>query len=481
MKFEKQMKKHIDQVFEENVPNPYPTPTKQSRFPSWLKFVVPAGAVLAAASVATAIIVPNVVGNALGPISSGNGSSSSEYKESLPFSGTDCTEMTNFVFAPKNDRMIPTFDSKIVDRTGLKSLQKLTPYFKDSKNEDFVLSPATHLLCASALAAVSDGMDLDAFGLVDPEEDTIHLLEQWNCSYSTTDRSGTLYEWTRFDSAVLHQQVGGSFAFDPAKCQAVADKYIATSAANHSNYVKQAENYFKQAIGLDIPVPVVPMNGDGVLTYAALKMKDLAIGTYKTEKRDFYGKKGTIQVDYASIGSIDAGKSLRFFDGDNYVAFAFNNCAADMLIVLPDEGVPLEAVSLEEAYSEITKRSPGYRNIYCYVPYFHVGTYSVDITPSFTDYMNGKEVLWSKLLANPDVFKRFMTSFFVMQSSDFEFCEKGIFGESITVAGGSSAAMPPRNPLLIDVNRPFYAICLQDNFPLFINKVNNPAESTSIK
>ena len=365
MKFEKQMKKHIDQVFEENVPNPYPTPIKQSRFPSWFKFAVPAGAVLAAASVATAIIVPNAIGNALGPIGSGNGSSSNDPARSeapstsVPFSGTDCTEMTNFVIAPKNDRSVPPLDTKIVSRTGLKSLEKLIPFFQDPSNENFVLSPASHLLCASSLMAVSDGFDLDAFGLVDAGDDTKTFLEQWNCSYGQTNRTtGEYVESVRFDSAVLHQQVGGRFAFDPAKCKAVEDNYIATSAAKHSNYVQQAQNYFEQAIGLEIAVPQVPMNGDGVLTYAALRMKDLAMGTYTTEKRSFHTKNGTIQVDYGLFGKANAGVSVRYFDGDNYFAFAFRNSTTEMMIVLPDEGVPLEAVSLGEAYSEITKRSP---------------------------------------------------------------------------------------------------------------------------
>ena len=488
MKFEKQMKKHIDQVFEENVPNPYPTPIKQSRFPSWFKFAVPAGAVLAAASVATAIIVPNAIGNALGPIGSGNGSSSTDPARSeapstsVPFSGTDCTEMTNFVIAPKNDRMIPTFDYKIVNRTGLKSLEKLIPYFKDPKNENFVLSPASHLLCASSLIAVSDGFDLDAFGLVDAGEDTKALLEQWNCSYSTTDQNnGTVYEWTRFDSAVLHQQVGGTFAFDPAKCQTIADNYIATSAAKHSNYVQQAQNYFEQAIGLEIPVPQVPMNGDGVVTYAALKMKDLAMGTYKTEKRSFHAKNGTIQVDYGCFGKENAGVSVRYFDGDNYIAFAFRNSATYMMIVLPDEGVALESVPLEEAYSQVATNGSRSVPAYGYVPFFHLGSGSIDLTPSFTNHMTGNELLWSKLLASGGVQANQLGGFHVLQSSDFEFCDKGIFGETVTAAGGGSGAITPTNPMLIDVNRPFYAICLEDNFPLFVNKVNNPAESTSIK
>ena len=487
MKFEKQMKKHIDQVFEENVPNPYPTQTKEKRFPSWFKFVIPTGAVLAAASVATAIIVPNAMANALGPIGSGNGSSSESYSgsepasTSIPFTGTDCVEMKNFVFAPKNDRMIPTLDNGLVKRTGLKSLEKLIPFFQDTRNENFVLSPASHLLCASSLMAVSSGFDLDAFGLVDAGDDTKALLEQWNCSYSTTNqRTGDVYEWTRFDSAVLHQQVGGTFAFDPAKCQAISDKYIATSAANHANYVEQATKYFEQAINLSIPIPTVPMYGDGVLTYAALKMKDLAMSSYRTEKRNFHTKNGITEVDFAAFGKADAGAGIRYFDGENYIAFTYRNDATELMIVLPDEGVSLESVPLNEAYTEIVNLRGTNKSAYGYIPYFHLGSGSIDLTPSFTNFMNGNELLWSGLLANGGLTANLL-DFYVLQSSDFEFCDKGIFGETVTVAGGSSGAMPSNAKLFIDVNRPFYALCLQDNFPLFVNKVNDPGLSTSIK
>lgn len=471
MNFEKRMKKHGMENLNSIVPNPYPVAEPQRSFPFWAKILVPAGAAVLAASIATAIIVPNAIGNVLGPIGSGNGSS---VDVSVPFSGTDATEMTNFVIAPKNDRMIPTFDSKIVSRTGLKSLEKMTPYFQNPENKNFVLSPASHLLCASSLLAVSDGFNLDAFGIEDAGEDTKALLEQWNCSYSTTNTStGETYEWGRYDSAVLHQQIGGTFAFDPAKCKMVEDQYIATSVANHSNYVDQATQYFKQAVNLNVPIPKIKLNGDGVITYAALKMKDLVSRPFQTQKRAFHAEGGDVEIDYGLFGSSNNGVYVRYFEGSNYVAFALKIYITHLMIVMPNEGVPLEAVSLEEAYSEITKRGASERAAYGFIPYFHLSSESFDLSDSFLNYMSGNELMWSKLLKSGGVFSKDL-SFYVLQSSDFEFCDKGVFGESVT-AGGGSAAMPPRNPILIDVNRPFYAISLQDNFPLFVNKVNDPS------
>gem|GEM_PF-6268258 len=45
----------------------------------------------------------------------------------------------------------------------------------------------------------------------------------------------------------------------------------------------------------------------------------------------------------------------------------------------------------------------------------------------------------------------------------------------MTVAGSGSALIDTRIPNEINVDRPFYAVCLKDGFPLFVNKVNNPS------
>ncbi len=221
------------------------------------------------------------------------------------------------------------------------------------------------------------------------------------------------------------------------------------------------------------------MYGDGILTYAALKMKDLAMSSYATEKRNFHTKNGITEVDFAAFGKADAGARIRYFDGENYIAFTYRNNATELMIVLPDEGVSLESVPLNEAYTEIVKIKNTNKSAYGYIPYFHLGSGSIDLTPSFTNFMNGNELLWSGLLANGGLTANIL-DFYVLQSSDFEFCDKGIFGETVIATGGSSA-MPPSAKLFIDVNRPFYALCLQDNFPLFVNKVNDPGLSTSIK
>lgn len=449
MKFEKQMKKHIDEVFEENVPNPYPK--KKSTFPRWLKIAMPIGAGVLATSIALAIIVPNVTLNTPNSIT--------------PFTVSP-------VAAPKHKGMV-SLDKDWIKRTSPKSLMALDSYFADSDNKNFVLSPASFLLAVSGLIAVSDGFDLDAYGLVDAKADTKALLESMNWYW---ENDGT--RLIDFKSGILHQQVGNKFPFDENKAKAVEESYIATSRATADNYVQQAQQYFKKSVGLTIPVPKVELpDGQGVVTYGALKFMDLSV--FETKKNDFYIGDKKVSIDTATLGSINwPMQHLTYFENEQYQTFAFWINGTSLQIILPREGVSLESISVSEAYTNFISSKTS-RNIYGYVPYFHLNTDSFDITPSISKKFTGQEKLYTNLLVNENALRTDDAGFYIkaLQTSDFEFCEKGVFGETITAIGAGSSSMPDtKDPLLIEVNRPFYAISLLDDFPLFVNKVNNPTK-----
>ena len=150
-----------------------------------------------------------------------------------------------FAAAPKANA-IQSVDATVVSRTATKTLQNLDAYFAKENNKNYVLSPASYLLAASAVAAVSDGFDLSAFGLVDASKDTKALLESWNFLYTYK----TQYEeaFCEFDSGVLHQQVGETYRFDEEKRKAIADDYIATSVASLKDHHAQATDYFHNQV-----------------------------------------------------------------------------------------------------------------------------------------------------------------------------------------------------------------------------------------
>lgn len=89
-----------------------------------------------------------------------------------------------------------------------------------------------------------------------------------------------------------------------------------------------------------------------------------------------------------------------------------------------------------------------------------------------TKKLSGEEAFYSKLLKDDVVNDLEVVS--VMQSSDFKFDKYGVSGESITQTVIGAAGPMDGTPIELNVNRPFYAISLKDNFPLFVSKVVNP-------
>ena len=444
MNFEKRMKKRIEERMEEAVPGPKPI---KRPFPTWAKIALPSGAFVLAASIALAAILPNL--NLL--------------------TGTSPKQ---FFATPEKATSVKRVEVDLVSRSASKTLQTLDPYFANANHTDYVLSPASYLLAVSSLAAVSDGFDLGAFGLLDAGKDCRNLLESWNCRYQREDPEHPAY--CQFDCGVLHQQVGPTYRFDAKKQEKIAEDYIATAVASLKDYHSQATDYFQHSVGLSIPIPDPKLTSDGVISYGAIRMKDYVPGGFLSAKKDFHLGQTIIQVPSRIFGSVYYPEYLPYYDGENYQAFSMKIDATDLLIVLPDEGVSLETISVSSAYAEFmehkqTRASEGY------VPYFHLSTLGEDLTGALANKLTGKEVFYSKLLSDGVLNDLVLSS--VLQASDFEFNRYGVAGESITVVATVGASAPVEHEVIeLNVDRPFYAISYRDAFPLFVNKVNDPTK-----
>ena len=488
MKFEEKLKKRLIKQLDKDVPNPY-AKKRFSLWPLWAKIALPVGSLVLTGSVVAAIIVPNINKNNLNtavlqnPIEEPNDKSTNDSEKNVPENGGDTDKGKSksdeegkthtkenppyeavfdalTVGAPKTTNTLPSLDSSFVNRTAMKTIQNLEDYFKNSQNKDCVLSPASYLLTASALAAVSDGFDLEAFGLEDAGEDTKDFLEALNCSLATDE-----YNTCKYDAGVLHQQVGPTFAFDDEKRAQVSDYYIGTAIADLDNYNKQAEQYFAKKVNLSIPIPDPGLNDSGIITYGALKMHDHCEYLYSADNW-FRSDEKEDTVPTAVISG-----TTNVFRNDKFLAFKLHINSTSLAIILPNEGISLESISLSEAYDSLLNGTFTPVTARGYIPYFHLKSTSVDLTPNYISKLNGSEHLYSKLL------KQGVPSSSVnltcLQSSDYKFFERGIDAETIT-----SLAMDDSEPnkVFTDlcVNRPFYALTLRDNFPLFICKVNNP-------
>ena len=108
---------------------------------------------------------------------------------------------------------------------------------------------------------------------------------------------------------------------------------------------------------------------------------------------------------------------------------------------------------------------------YGYIPYFHVRNVGMDLSDVITNDFTGSERLYSKLLkdnvSSNDIKLR------MIQNSDYAFVDDS---KSQTNNGGSSGSgfSGGSSAIKVDVDKPFYAICLKDDFPMFVSKVTDP-------
>ena len=488
MSFESKMKKHIQKVFDEHVPNPYEKVEVKKPF-AMRKILMPLGVAALACTLIVAVILP------LGLIGGRNyGESVNSNEEPVPghysndHDGKDngggtssekgFNEDPNFVekisicAAPKAT-VLSTVSDSFVNRTATKTLNRLDNLFTDSSKKNYVVSPASFLLGVSSLTAVSEGIDTNNFGLSDPLNETKMLLEKWNCCIKETNSTtGEEEVVTKIDSGVLHQQVGSKFEFDDQKRMNVEDEYIATGAVSPSNYRQQAQNYFADNVKLSMPVPDLGLNKDCVVSYSTLKFQDDAdLGA--TEQRHFTIGSDTISVSACVYGdSSEHTYPTEIYQDTKYTAFKRQIRNSSILFILPNHDYTLEDISISSAYIDFMQNKTDCL-AFGYIPYFHVRNIGMDMSSAVTNTFDGSEKLYSKLLK--DGISNRTLELKMIQNSDYAFADDGTNGQS---SQGSTGRNPGQNggssAICLDVNRPFYAICLKDDFPMFVSKVTDP-------
>ncbi|MGI6714302.1 MAG: hypothetical protein ACOX3K_04610 [Bacilli bacterium] len=380
------------------------------------------------------------------------------------------TKFDNLVHRLPMAKTAMFLDQDVVARTATKSLERLMPFMQKDGIEDYVLSPATYSLAIAGLAAVSENFDHRAFGMIDAKADVNAFLTSWN--YEDRDDNEYDRKYTFFRAAVLHQQIGPTYAFDKEKQKQVSTDYISTMVSTMENYRQDADAFFKEKIGLNLKVPDLNLEGDAVATYGVLKMKDYVPNGLPHAAKPFHFKNGLSNTDAYVFAEENLPATLPYYRGENYQAFKVHIRSTQLLIVLPDVDVALDQVDVTEAYVNLIN-STNSANAFGYIPFFHNRVEGIDLSTSFHDVITGSEVYMSKLLQE-EVFNDLVIDA-VIQSNDFEFNQHGVAGESITVIPTCGMSMPEGDdPLNLSVDRPFYAIALKDNFPLFVNKICHP-------
>lgn len=380
----------------------------------------------------------------------------------------------NLMHTPIRNAELQHLSNDTVARTAFKAINDLSPYFANyEKDENYVLSPSSYLLAVAGLASATDNFNNSQFGLnADASSDVGELLNAWNFEYDEKENG----DYCFFKSAILHQQVGERYAFDDKKREEFNKEHISTMVSSLGSYLSDAQYFFKDEIGLDLQIPDMNLKNDSVVAYGGIKMKDYVADGLNAKDNQFKTYDGKeITVSSYSFGNQKYGKVISYYKGDNYQVFSVNISLTSLLIVLPDENVNVTDIDVSDAYKKYIDEGES-KTAYGYIPFFHAKTEGEYITEALTNKLTGEEAFYSKLLRDYVVNDLSVSS--VIQSSDFEFNEYGVSGESITVIALEGSAAPVEaTPIEINVNRPFYAVSLKDDFPIFVSMVLDPSQS----
>ena len=231
-------------------------------------------------------------------------------------------------------------------------------------------------------------------------------------------------------------------------------------------------NFFKKEIDLDLRLPQLTNEDDMIATYGALKLLDFFSYDAPDVKNDFYVEEGKkISVNTYSL----VANERDYYENDKYASLCQRINCTDVFFILPKDGVELIDIDPYQAYLDYLSKAETV-NVTGYLPYFHVKN-QIDITSPVRQKNSDKKIRFFDKLLKDDVDREYLDVDSGKQVNDFEFSPKGVKGESATVIAVVSESAPVKQKsVTFKVDKPFYALSLYDDFPLFISKITDPSK-----
>ncbi len=345
------------------------------------------------------------------------------------------------------------------------SLDLLAPYLNEEEGNQ-VVSPASLAIAVGAQLAVSSDIEEFASNMgytaSAVKEELVALLDGLNWSDEEHDSLSYL------KSLAVIQQVGDKYKIDKTKIKDFDDVNIMFAKSSYEDAHQDLQTIYEELIGLTIDVPAYPEYLTNAIVLAgALVLKDSFSQELTSFTSTFYlNDNETVECEFSSLDGY-----YYYYKGENYAALLRNIRKTKLLFILPDEGYELTDIDLTDVYQDFYENRD-YYFVQGKIPFFSVES-SFDITDSLLEQITGNPILCDKILA--DDVERELSVLSASQNSKFEFDRTGVKGESVTVIVGSESAMPDtEDPITFDCDRPFYALSIYDDFPLFAMKIENP-------
>lgn len=334
---------------------------------------------------------------------------------------------------------------------------------KDGENS--VYSPLGLALSLAGTALASNGSEKVLSELGISEESYLPLVRSLNFDFKSEPTGpGEQGHNSSLRCFAFLQAIGGNVSVNEEEASRLAELGISNISSSFKTYKDDAQAVLDELSGREMPMPnfEIPSDYDAAAAcYSGVSLIDSReeAGTVPGEFASYYGE---------SIGDVDCQPIdglYRYYDGDGYQAMRFGISATDMTIVLPDEGVTLEQISLSEATLEFEDNAKT-AALEGYVPYFKL-TQQIDYTPYLSQFGIRTQLFGRFVTSLP------LTGVICLQKTEFEFAPKGVDGKSVTVIAAFPEAgdVSGPEPIEFEVNRPFYFVSSYRGMPLFAGSI----------
>lgn len=330
---------------------------------------------------------------------------------------------------------------------------------------NYVYSPLGLALSLAGTALASNGSEKTLSELGITEEGYLPLVRSLNFDFKY-EPSGPGEEGrnSSLRCFAFLQAIGGNVSVNEEEASRLADIGVSNISSSFKTYKDDAQAVLDELSGTEMPMPEfeIPSDYDAAAAcYSGVSLIDSREEalTIDGEFASYYGE----SIDEVDCQPIDG--LYRYYDGDGYQAMRFGISVTDMTIILPDEGVTLEQISLSEANLEFEDNAKT-AALEGYVPYFKLIS-QIDYTPYLGQFG----------IRTP-LFERFVTSLpltgvICLQKTEFEFAPKGVDGKSVTVIAAFPEAgdVSGPEPIEFEVDRPFYFVSSYRGMPLFAGSI----------
>ena len=353
-------------------------------------------------------------------------------------------------------------------------------FLMDTKGENKIYSPLNVYMALAMLAETTDGesrqqiLDLLHIDSMETLRNNASIL--WNANYCDDGTVTSLLA----SSAWLSDQI----SYNQETLDTLAEHYYASSFSGtmgSAEYNKMLQDWLNEQTGGLLADQAAQIEMDPLTVFS------LATTVYFKAKWDkkFNEENNTEEVFHAATGDVTTefmhqSNANTYFWGENFGAISRSlTNSGNMLLILPDEGVNVEALLtdsevLDFIYDQYSWENKKHLIINQSIPKFDVVS-DFSLIPGLknlgvTDVFSLETADFTPLTEDTDVAVSGAT-----HAARVLIDEEGCLAAAFTVMLFATAARPPEEQMDFVLDRPFlFVINGQDGQPLFIGVVNQP-------